>query len=82
MRICTGYLMKRFHLLFILYITFFTLAMINSAQAQTNNKTYTIIYDEAHAQYFTNAVKQGLLRSHGHGKYSLTLSSESLISTM
>jgi hypothetical protein len=35
-----------------------------------------------HSQYFTNAVKQGLLRSHGSGKYSLTLSAESLLSGM
>jgi hypothetical protein len=35
-----------------------------------------------HSQYFTNAVKQGLLRSHGGGKYSLTLSAESVISSM
>ena len=35
-----------------------------------------------HGQYFTNAVKQGLLRSHGKGKYSLTLSAESVISSM
>ena len=37
---------------------------------------------DVHAQYFTNAVKQGLLRSHGQGKYSLTLSAEKVISTM
>lgn len=37
---------------------------------------------DIHAQYFTNAVKQGLLRSHGRGKYSLTLSAEKVISTM
>jgi hypothetical protein len=35
-----------------------------------------------HSQYFTNAVKQGLLRSLGKRKYSLTLSSESVISSM
>jgi len=35
-----------------------------------------------HGQYFTNAVKQGLLRSHGRSKYSLTLSAESVISSM
>lgn len=35
-----------------------------------------------HSQYFTNAVKQGLLRSHGKSKYSLTLSAESVISSM
>ncbi|NLZ03647.1 MAG: hypothetical protein GXY19_00560 [Phycisphaerae bacterium] len=37
---------------------------------------------DIHGQYFTNAVKQGLLRSHGHGKYSLTLSAESTLSSM
>jgi len=36
---------------------------------------------DIHSQYFTNAVKQGLLRSHGAGKYSLTLSAESILST-
>jgi len=35
-----------------------------------------------HSQYFTNAVKQGLLRSHGHRKYSLTLSAESVLSAL
>lgn len=37
---------------------------------------------DIHGQYFTNAVKQGLLRSHGRGKYSLTLSAESVLSAM
>lgn len=37
---------------------------------------------DIHAQYFTNAVKQGLLRSHGRSKYSLTLSAETVISAM
>jgi hypothetical protein len=37
---------------------------------------------DIHGQYFTNAVKQGLLRSYGHGKYSLTLSAESVLSSM
>ena len=37
---------------------------------------------DIHGQYFTNAVKQGLLRTHGHGKYSLTLSAESTLSSM
>jgi len=37
---------------------------------------------DIHTQYFTNAVKQGLLRSHGHAKYSLTLSAENVISAM
>ena len=35
-----------------------------------------------HSQYFTNAVKQGLLRSHGNRKYSLTLSAESVLSAL
>jgi len=33
---------------------------------------------DVHAQYFSNAVKQGLLRSLGAGRYSLTLSAEEL----
>ena len=37
---------------------------------------------DIHGQYFTNAVKQGLLRSHGHGKYSLTLSAETVLSAI
>lgn len=37
---------------------------------------------DIHGQYFTNAVKQGLLRSHGKGRYSLTLSAESALSAM
>lgn len=37
---------------------------------------------DIHSQFFTNAVKQGLLRSHGAGKYSLTLSAESVLSAM
>ena len=35
-----------------------------------------------HSQYFTNAVKQGLLRSLGGGKYSLTLSAEDALAAM
>jgi hypothetical protein len=35
-----------------------------------------------HGQYFTNAVKQGLLRAQGRGKYSLTLSAESALANM
>jgi hypothetical protein len=35
-----------------------------------------------HSQYFTNAVKQGLLRFHARGKYSLTLSAESTLASM
>ena len=37
---------------------------------------------DVHTQYFTNAVKQGLLRSHGGSQYSLTLSAESLLAAM
>jgi len=37
---------------------------------------------DIHSQYFTNAVKQGLLRTHGRGKYSLTLSAESVLTAM
>lgn len=37
---------------------------------------------DIHGQYFTNAVKQGLLRSHSRGKYSLTLSAESVLSAI
>lgn len=37
---------------------------------------------DIHAQYFTNAVKQGLLRSHPGSKYSLTLSAEEALSSM
>lgn len=35
-----------------------------------------------HTQYFTNAVKQGLLRSLGNGKYTLTLSAEEALDSM
>jgi len=37
---------------------------------------------EIHPQYFVNAVKQGLLRSLGEGKYSLTLSAEDVLAKM
>jgi hypothetical protein len=37
---------------------------------------------DIHGQYFTNAVKQGLLRSLGGGKYSLTLSAEDVLAAM
>ncbi len=37
---------------------------------------------DIHSQFFTNAVKQGLLRAHNGGKYSLTLSAEEVISSM
>jgi hypothetical protein len=36
---------------------------------------------DIHGQYFSNAVKQGLLRSLGSGRYSLTLSAEELIAS-
>lgn len=35
---------------------------------------------DIHGQYFSNAVKQGLLRSLGSGRYSLTLSAEEILS--
>lgn len=35
-----------------------------------------------HNQYFTNAVKQGLLRNQGKSRYSLTLSAEEILSAM
>ena len=37
---------------------------------------------DIHSQYFTNAVKQGFLRIHDGGKYSLTLSAEELLAAM
>lgn len=37
---------------------------------------------DIHSQYFLNAVKQGLLRSLGGGKYALTLSGEDALSSM
>lgn len=37
---------------------------------------------DIHAQYFTNAVKQGLLRSLGGGRYTLTLSAEDVFAAM
>jgi hypothetical protein len=37
---------------------------------------------DIHGQYFTNAVKQGLLRNNGKGKYSLTLSAETAFSSI
>ena len=37
---------------------------------------------DIHSQYYTNAVKQGLLRLHPGGKYSLTLSAEEVIASM
>jgi hypothetical protein len=37
---------------------------------------------DIHPQYFTNAIKQGLLRSVGKGTYCLTLSAESVFSNI
>ena len=37
---------------------------------------------DIHRQYFTNAVKQGLLRSLNSGRYSLTLSAEEVLASM
>jgi hypothetical protein len=37
---------------------------------------------DIHPQYFANAVKQGLLRKHPKGRYSLTLSAEELLASM
>jgi hypothetical protein len=37
---------------------------------------------DIHPQYFTNAVKQGLLRSIGGGRYTLTLSAEEVLAAM
>jgi hypothetical protein len=37
---------------------------------------------DIHGQYFSNAVKQGLLRSVGRGRYSLTLSAEEALAGM
>jgi len=37
---------------------------------------------DVHSQYFLNAVKQGLLRSLGGGKYTLTLTAEEALAAM
>lgn len=37
---------------------------------------------DIHGQYFSNAIKQGLLRNLGRAKYSLTLSAEEALATM
>jgi hypothetical protein len=37
---------------------------------------------DVHSQYFTNAVKQGLIRPHTGNKYSLTLSAEEVLASM
>jgi hypothetical protein len=54
----------------------FTRQDINKIAAQAK------ISKDIHGQYFTNAVKQGLLRSVGRGKYSLTLSAEDALAAM
>lgn len=56
--------------------TEFTKSNINSLAKDTK------LPKDIHSQYFTNAVKQGLLRSHAGGKYSLTLSAEEVIASM
>lgn len=53
-----------------------------SRQEINNLAKETRLPKDIHTQYFTNAVKQGLLRSHGRSRYSLTLSAESIISAM
>ncbi len=53
-----------------------------SRQDINNLAKATKLSKDIHTQYFTNAVKQGLLRSHGRSRYSLTLSAESAISAM
>ncbi len=40
------------------------------------------ISKDIHGQYFTNAIKQGLLRNLGRSKYSLTLSAEEVLAAM
>lgn len=40
------------------------------------------IAKDIHTQYFTNSVRQGLLRNLGHSKYSLTLSAEEVLAAM
>ncbi len=54
----------------------FTRADINEIAGQVK------LSKDIHSQYFTNAVKQGLLRVHDGSKYSLTLSAEEVISSM
>lgn len=38
--------------------------------------------DDIHAQYYTNAVKQGLLRSLGRGAFGLSISGEDAVAAM
>ncbi|CAG1011523.1 hypothetical protein ANAEL_04201 [Anaerolineales bacterium] len=54
----------------------FTRADVNSLTTQAK------FSKDIHSQYYTNAVKQGLLRMHDGGKYSLTLSAEELLASM
>jgi len=48
---------------------------INKIAAEAKTK-------DIHGQYFSNAVKQGLLRSVGRARYSLTLSAEAALAGM
>lgn len=54
----------------------FTRSDVNAVAAEAK------LSKDIHGQYFTNAVKQGLLRSLGLGKYSLTLSAEDALAAM
>ena len=54
----------------------FTRADVNALTSQAK------FSKDIHSQYFTNAVKQGLLRMHDGGKYSLTLSAEEILSAL
>lgn len=54
----------------------FTRAQVNSLAKEAK------LSKDIHGQYFSNAVKQGLLRSHSGAKYSLTLSAEEALSKM
>jgi len=54
----------------------FTRSQVNNIASEAK------LSKDIHAQYFTNAVKQGLLRSHPGNKYSLTLSAEEALSSM
>lgn len=54
----------------------FSRADINAVAADAR------ISKDIHGQYFTNAVKQGLLRSLSSGRYSLTLSAEDALAAM
>lgn len=52
-------------------------------RADINNLTDQAKFSkDIHSQYYTNAVKQGLLRMHDGGKYSLTLSAEEVLAAM